>query len=58
MAEIKELKLEDSTDPVDRRGTYVPPKLKVFGLVGALTQSGTGTPTEMASEINSMKVMG
>jgi hypothetical protein len=30
----------------DEREAYFPPKLKVFGPVGALTQSGTGAMVE------------
>ena len=30
----------------DEREAYFPPKLKVFGPVGALTQSGTGAVAE------------
>jgi hypothetical protein len=30
----------------DARDAYLPPKLKVFGPVGALTQSGTGMTVE------------
>jgi hypothetical protein len=30
----------------DEREVYFSPKLKVFGPVGALTQSGTGAPPE------------
>ena len=32
--------------PGDEREVYSPPKLKVFGPVGALTQSGTGASPE------------
>jgi hypothetical protein len=58
VAEFKGLKSQDGAEPAGRRDTYVAPKLKVFGPVGALTQSGTGVPTEMVGEIATMKVMG
>ena len=58
VAEFKELKSQDGAESAGRRDTYVTPKLKVFGPVGALTPSGPGVPTEMAGEIASMKVMG
>jgi hypothetical protein len=36
------------------REAYVPPKLRVFGPVGALTQSGTGRATESTMIMGAM----
>jgi len=39
------------------RDTYFPPELKVFGPVGALTQSGTGaSPEDVMTTPNGMMV--
>ena len=58
VVEFKELRDQYGTETAGGRASYVAPRLKVFGPVGVLTQSGTGTPTEMVGEIASMKVMG
>jgi len=42
--------------PVKGRA-YSSPKLKVFGPVGSLTQSGTGNAAEMLMGNNSMKML-
>ncbi len=39
------------------REVYKRPKLKTFGPVGALTQSGTGMSVEMAQGNNSKKML-
>jgi len=41
----------------DEREAYFPPELKVFGPVGALTQSGTGaSPEDVMTTPNGMMV--
>jgi len=42
----------------DARDAYLPPKLKIFGPVGALTQGGTVGPAEMGMGIGMGMDMG
>ena len=41
MADIKQIAEQREANQVTRRDDYRPPKLKVFGPVGALTQGGS-----------------
>ena len=46
VADIKKITEQRDARPVDPGDAYTPPKLKVFGPVGTLTQAGTGTRAE------------
>ena len=43
-------KTKQSNEQAAARDVYVPPELKEFGPVGALTQSGTAGPSEMSGK--------
>ena len=47
VVDIKKITDQRDGRPADRRDAYTPPKLKEFGPVGALTQSGTTGGSEM-----------
>ena len=51
VVDIKKITEQRDGRPADRRDAYTPPKLKEFGPVGALTQSGSGGGSEMATMI-------
>ena len=46
--DAKQASKQQKTQPTDRVA-YAPPKLKVFGPVGALTQAGSGVSSEAMS---------
>ena len=51
--EIKKIAKQRNA-PADARDAYAPPKLKVFGPVGALTQGGSVGAVEMGMSMSSM----
>jgi hypothetical protein len=57
VADIKKISEQHDARPAGRRDVYEPPKLKVFGSVGALTQSGTGTVAEAQTNMNMTRQM-
>lgn len=53
VADIKKLAKKCLIQTAGRRAAYAAPKLKEFGPVGALTQSGTTGSSEMAAMLTS-----
>ena len=52
MVDIKKIAEQREAQSTGRRDAYTPPKLKEFGPVGALTQSGSTGGSEMATMLS------
>jgi len=52
VAKIERKTEQRDARPADRRDPYTPPKLKEFGPVGTLTQSGSTGGSEMAAMLS------